>query len=116
MTESPEVATEQAPVQFPCQSCGANVEFLPGTVSLKCPYCGATQELEKEVQRPVVEYSFEEARRQARTIQARDLMASAIEVRCEGCGAHSVLQGQASRCPFCDSPVVVEQIDEKLFA
>ena len=25
---------------FPCHSCGANLEFTPGAQSLVCPYCG----------------------------------------------------------------------------
>jgi DNA-directed RNA polymerase subunit RPC12/RpoP len=117
MTESAETTTEsQGPIQFPCQSCGAKVEFVPGTAHLQCPYCGATQQLDQEVQKPVVEYSFEEARRQARTMQATELMQSAVEVRCQGCGAHTVVQGQASRCAFCDMPVVVEQIAKELYA
>ena len=30
------------------------------------------------------------------------------QVQCEGCGAQTVVAGQATRCPFCGSPVVVE--------
>ena len=26
--------------QFPCEQCGANVEFAPGKDALACPYCG----------------------------------------------------------------------------
>ena len=31
--------------QFACPSCGAALEFAPGTAGLKCPYCGATLEI-----------------------------------------------------------------------
>ena len=30
MAESVETAADQSPIQFPCQSCGAKVEFVPG--------------------------------------------------------------------------------------
>ena len=31
--------------QFPCQQCGADLKFAPGTKSLKCPYCGSENEI-----------------------------------------------------------------------
>ena len=116
MTESTEVQGDQSHVQFPCQSCGAKLEFVPGSTHLQCQYCGTKQQLEQEVSKPVVEYSFEEARRGARTIEARELMKSAVGVHCKQCGARSVVQGQAGRCAFCDSPVVVDQLDDRLYA
>jgi LSD1 subclass zinc finger protein len=116
MSEGTETTSPEAPIQFPCQSCGANLEFVPGASHLECPYCGTKQQLEQEVSKPVVEYSFEDARRRARTIHAKELMQAAVQVRCQGCGAHTVLQGQATRCAFCDSPVVVEEIAEELYA
>ena len=34
-------ASSQTQHEFPCKQCGANLQFQPGTRTLKCPYCGA---------------------------------------------------------------------------
>ncbi|MDX1495820.1 MAG: hypothetical protein R3253_17245, partial [Longimicrobiales bacterium] len=46
--------------QFPCTSCGAKVEFAPGTDALECPYCGSRTAI-PESREGVVEHDFMEA-------------------------------------------------------
>lgn len=109
------VEAAKAKHEFPCQKCGANLVFEPGAEALVCEYCGHTQNVGQPDQAPVVEYSFEEARARASKVDAKDLMEGGFEVRCEGCGATSVVTGHAERCAFCDSPVVVESGEDEIF-
>lgn len=95
--------------EFPCGACGANLEFKPGADRLECPYCGHSQAIQRRGDQLIAEYSFENALREARTRRPSELMQGGHEVRCTGCGASSVVAGQAARCPFCDAPVVVEE-------
>ena len=100
--------------EFPCESCGASLEFTPGTDSLTCPYCAHVQAV-PDSGVAVVERDFHDAVRNARRTKAKDLAKSAHEIRCTGCGAVSITDKQADHCPFCGSPVVVEAGDEEVF-
>lgn len=106
MTEAPQqTGTHQ---EFPCQQCGAKLEFAPGTASLQCPYCGHSQTIAAAgpVAR-VEERSFEDALRNLRQQPLSSLATGVHEIECNGCGAITQLTAQAASCPFCDSPVVV---------
>ncbi|HJL39856.1 MAG TPA: hypothetical protein RMG48_01005 [Myxococcales bacterium LLY-WYZ-16_1] len=109
------VSTDAGVREFPCGQCGANLAFAPGVSALRCSYCGHTQRLDAPASAPIVEYSFDEALAKAARIDARELNASGTEVRCQGCGATSVVEGHADRCAFCDSPVAVEQGRDEIF-
>jgi Zn finger protein HypA/HybF involved in hydrogenase expression len=104
MNESPtQTGTHQ---EFPCQQCGAKLEFAPGTTGLACPYCGHTQTIAAGPARAVEEKSFNEALRNLRMQPLSALAQGTHEIHCNGCGAITQLTAQASSCPFCDSPVV----------
>ena len=92
--------------QFPCESCGAQLSFAPGQTALVCPYCDFRKGVTDPGLRPIAEHDYFE--RVERTIDARELVAQGNEIRCNGCGAVSVVAGHADRCAFCDAPVVVE--------
>jgi Zn finger protein HypA/HybF involved in hydrogenase expression len=91
---------------FPCEQCGSALEFKPGSDTLHCPHCGHTQAISAGAD--IQEYDFRTALSRARRSSASALVPGGHTVQCEGCGAQSVVAGQASRCPFCGSPVVVE--------
>src|SRR3954471_14105851 len=92
--------------QFPCKNCGANLVFEPGTTSLKCPYCGALNDIPKSA--AVVEEQDYEA--QLRDCCKPEDMAEVLTVRCTTCGAETSLGANvtASRCPFCGSAIVAQ--------
>src|SRR3989304_9170412 len=52
-------ATPESPKQFPCRNCGANLDYAPGTTSLKCQYCGTENEIAVEA-KPILEHSIKE--------------------------------------------------------
>lgn len=93
--------SQTAATHFPCNSCGAKLEFSPGLLALKCPYCGQENKLDKPVAR-VQELDF------------YDFFARAAEqgeseekqtVTCSSCCAVSTVDKNISlsKCPFCGS-------------
>jgi len=90
---------------FPCGSCGSSLSFKPGEEHLECPYCGHKQEI--EVEGEVVEHDFRDALVNARTAPASQIVEGGHTIRCEGCGAETMITGQSDHCAFCGSPVVV---------
>ena len=95
--------------EFPCEQCGAKLEFAPGSTSLECPYCGHTQQIAAPggAAGVVEEKSFAAALAALRRTPVSALAQNGHEIECNGCGAVTVITGQAAACPFCDSPVVV---------
>src|SRR3954468_11753554 len=90
--------------QFPCKQCGADLVFAPGTNHLKCPYCGAENDIPG---------APESAGGAAAAIQEEDFRATldnlaggaevqdAMTVKCVGCGAESQFNADivANKCP-----------------
>jgi predicted RNA-binding Zn-ribbon protein involved in translation (DUF1610 family) len=104
--------SEAAPVvqpaakHFPCNSCGAKLEFAPGKESLKCPYCGAENKI--EIQAGLVEeldfYEyFARASEQGESEEKQT-------VKCTSCSAISTVDKNISmsKCPFCGSPLTAQ--------
>ncbi len=97
---------------FPCEQCGSALEFKPGSDLLHCRHCGHTQALGSSDgggagSGMIHEHDFREGLARARRQPASALVKDGHTVQCEGCGAQSVVAGQAARCPFCGSPVVM---------
>ncbi len=94
---------------YPCTACGAKLEFAPGQLALRCPYCGS----ENAVAQPAAQdtaQALEELDYAAFLAQAVG-NEPAIErqtVKCPGCGAASQLPANvtADRCPFCAIPLI----------
>src|SRR5262245_15478053 len=87
---------------FPCEQCGARVEFDPRSRSLKCPYCGhetKVDDLDAEVQ----ERNFKEYAGKVVQGQARGIAGRSSQTRCSGCGAMVLLEDKVATddCPFC---------------
>lgn len=91
---------------FSCEACGARLEYRPGSDDLQCAHCGQTRPIARH--RGFGTHDLATALTRARKLSPAALVPGGTPVRCDGCGAHTVIPGQASRCPFCRSPVVVE--------
>jgi hypothetical protein len=91
--------------RFPCGACGANLEFSPGKSSLVCPYCGETAEVPDRGGVESQDYLA------ALDRHAGDGEAVSLTVGCDGCGAITALGENvtASRCAFCDAPLVAQR-------
>src|SRR5881409_2977844 len=97
------------PRQFPCKNCGANLDYAPGSSSLKCQYCGTENEIAVEA-KPIVEHSITELELVAKT-QQTGFGAQTRAFKCKACSATVTFPAgtSATRCPYCGSDVVFEQ-------
>ena len=95
---------KQDAFQRKCPGCGASLKFDPKSGKLSCEHCG--QLVEFDTSTNVVERDFSEMVNF--DVWEQDKVAF---YRCENCGASSVLPRTtlATSCPFCDSPVVVDE-------
>lgn len=109
---------------FPCDSCGADLEFHIGEQSLKCPFCGHVKQIDCNPEAVLTEQDLNatlEKIRQWREIGRErvndDNPAAAAaeethrELRCESCGGNVSFYGTLTStiCPFCASPVQLEK-------
>jgi hypothetical protein len=99
---------------FPCDQCGADLEFAVGCQRLKCPFCGYEKDLEFAPNVEVAERDIDqmlaklaELRREGVTDQQQT-----SEVRCESCGGQVTFSGPltSTECPYCASPIQRENI------
>lgn len=86
-------------IRFPCQQCGARLEFAPGTETLACPYCGHTQAV-PAVAAEVEELDFRAA---LERYAGEQPVIEAREVQCDVCGALFQFDAgiNADHCPYC---------------
>jgi ribosomal protein S27E len=89
---------------FPCAGCGAKLSFAPGTLDLKCEYCGAANEIEEGDGR-IEELDFDAY---LKVLEGREAMEQAETVKCGKCGAEQTLPDHhfAAACSFCSTPIV----------
>lgn len=91
---------------FKCSSCGANMSYDADTQKLTCAYCGVVKEIEKDTN--VTERDFAELE-----LHKFDTTDNIKTITCQNCGATEILKQDAvaAKCPFCDSPLVVDTQD-----
>lgn len=99
---------QQSAATFPCRSCGAQVRYLPGTMSLKCPYCGAEQEVphadDPSYDGSIDEHDYEEWL----SSPAKPTGVTGPHVvACPRCAASVTTDDISLACPFCSAPIVV---------
>lgn len=89
-----------------CVNCGAELRYAPGTTSLKCDYCGYTQEIDpaestfKELElKPYLE-------KQGSQSHSEEIMM----LQCKSCGAEQHIEEnyKSLHCVYCGSPLIVE--------
>jgi DNA-directed RNA polymerase subunit RPC12/RpoP len=100
---------------FPCEGCGADLEFNIGQQKLKCPYCGFEKEIEIAEDAQVREQDFHamlERVRRAREQGPQEVKGDYNEVRCRSCGGTVVFAGTltSTECPYCGSPIQLEHV------
>jgi len=87
--------------KFPCDQCGARLDFDPSGTSLKCPYCGHSKHVYTDytaVQERDFQAFIERGEPGPGTIPGRS-----EQVSCGGCGAVVLLEDHVAtdKCPFC---------------
>lgn len=96
---------------FPCEECGARVEFQPGTTVLACSFCGHENAI-PESDADVVELDYEAHLALSATEEATDDFTS---VKCHACAAEvdKPANVTALACPFCGSNIVAEAVSRR---
>lgn len=104
---------------FPCEQCGADLEFHIGQQEMKCPYCGFQKQIELSEEVDITEQDFHGMLAKSREWQEQaaedDVEQSGqSEVRCVGCGSNVVFIGPltSSECPYCGSPIQRDKIHD----
>lgn len=100
---SPDGNAAAAAREFPCDSCGARLEFHIGQQQLKCPYCGYEKALTFGEDEKVSEQDLEAALARLSKGEASNVELGELEITCKGCGGSVAFSGQlsATECPFC---------------
>ena len=88
---------------FKCAGCGANMRYEPSAQKLVCDHCGSEVDIAADTN--VTERDFSELE------EHRWAEAGLKTVRCDNCGATETVKGDeiATVCPFCSSPLVLEE-------
>jgi LSD1 subclass zinc finger protein len=93
--------------QLDCRECGALLKYAPGTLELKCEYCGCANEIKKAAAPTIVEeIDFEKfLNENSFGVEKFEI----LTVKCGNCGASSTLKPNitSDSCPFCASPIVI---------
>ena len=103
---TPSPATDPEPRRFPCERCGASLEYAPGTDLLRCGHCGHENRIAASAA-PIREQDFRET---LRALAASAPTRASIAIHCDSCGASYSFgsAAHAGQCPFCGSPVVAK--------
>jgi len=117
-TDLGEVIDEGRGRIFPCEQCGADLEFSIGQQSLQCPYCGHVKDLvpnETEIRENDYQEMLASLQKQREEGTEAQYRAEDVhELRCSSCGANVVFQGTltSSACPYCASPLQRDKVHD----
>lgn len=102
-------ATTSSPRRFPCQSCGATLEYDPTSKQLVCAYCGTRQAIAPNLMQHVTEQTYDDFLNEQHT-QIAALSQTALEATCPGCRASITFEPPdvAGDCPFCGTAIVAQ--------
>ena len=105
MSEAMRTPVRESSETFSCSGCGARPVWNPESGNLKCPFCGASTDVEMDTTAPA-EYDINTAPKPS----DMDWGEEKHVIHCEGCGADTVIGANesATLCPFCGSPHVLE--------
>ncbi len=96
--------------KFPCNTCGSDLRYSPGTAVMECGHCGSTQQITNRGGwrgQSIREMDFRKAvKDQLPAFEMEELHT----ISCENCGAHVEFEPNthAAECPFCATPVVTD--------
>lgn len=94
-----------------CKQCGAELNYKPGSTSLKCDYCGYLEEIIEEKEKSVLELELNKYLSEMGTQAFSEEISM---VHCNGCGADQHIEEniKSLNCVFCGNILKLE--DQKL--
>ncbi|MBU4486941.1 MAG: hypothetical protein KKD38_08440 [Candidatus Delongbacteria bacterium] len=97
---------------FSCTSCGADLKYKPGTINLKCDYCGAENDI-PQIDAAIEELDFN-TYLDDKSKTSEQL--SVHIVKCEDCGASSTLDPKikSASCPYCATPLIISSAHDEV--
>ncbi|MDJ1007832.1 MAG: TFIIB-type zinc finger domain-containing protein [Paracoccaceae bacterium] len=96
--------------KFPCETCGSDLRFQPGTDRLVCDHCGNVEEITGSPwTRAAAVQEIDIRAGIDRSLADEDMEESRV-VTCKNCGATVEFDPNlhAAECPFCATPVVTD--------
>jgi hypothetical protein len=92
---------------FPCDQCGADLEFHIGVQELKCPYCGFVKPIEVAPGSKVSEQDLEAALVRIAARRGTSSVPGDLEVQCQACGGTLRFSGTVTtaECAYCATPI-----------
>ncbi len=93
---------------YPCTSCGAGLEFEPGTMTMECPFCGTENKIDIDLTE-AEEHSLEELPlNPATTKKGMEVLRRSF--KCDNCGAVQAVEPEAitAECAYCGSDAMLE--------
>ncbi len=102
--QTPDVEVLASAKFFKCNSCGAKMEFVPGSSSQKCPYCSHENPIaqsEEDIQELDYHAMLAEKSEEEESIEQ-------LTVKCEQCAAQFSTEPNITSqdCPFCGTTIV----------
>lgn len=96
--------------RFPCEACGSDLRYLPGSPLLHCDHCGNEQEIAGAGEwrgAAIKELDFRRAVSQS--LPEAEIEETRV-LSCPSCGAQVEMSesSHAAECPFCATPVVTD--------
>jgi len=97
--------------RFPCEQCGAKLEFAPGTNVLRCSHCGHENAI-AQAAAPIEELDFHS---QLSALAQQQETVDEPLVKCSACAAEITRPPNATamHCPFCGSAIVTQGISRQ---
>lgn len=108
MEENVQDASSTSQNEIACNSCGAKLNYAPGTSMLLCEYCGAENKIETE-EVEVQESSYLDAIHAFESDENN--LVEEVLVDCNSCGAQTTFEANlvSYECEFCGSPIVMKE-------
>ena len=102
---------------FPCPACGAGLEFHIGAQALKCPFCGAEEEIAPAADAEVAERDLNAmlVRLREQHDAGSDHQYDAMrEVTCRSCAGTVLFAGTVTgtECPYCATPLQLDAAEQ----
>lgn len=99
-------------IEYKCPSCGGMLEFDSGVQQMKCPYCDSEFSIEAMQEHDAALDDAGESRMEWEVTQdtwSEEEAAGMKVYKCKSCGGEIVADETtgASKCPYCDNPVVM---------